>query len=162
MAGKTPMLFGWMGDYWGTARTADVTSKYGQPAGWPWVVPGGWISCWGHVADSHTDNPGAAWEYMKWVASHDVQGAMADGSGQGSWFTANMQDQVAKGYTAAGVADGISAPGATWPAFIPEWAQIENGVIAVEVPKLISGVYTAEQLVDALVAGIKKAIEGHK
>jgi maltose-binding protein MalE len=162
MAGKTPMLFGWMGDYWGTARTADVTAKFGQPAGWPWVVPGGWISCWGLVADSHTDNPGAAWEFMKWNASAGTQAAMADGSGQGSWFVSEAQDQVAKGYTAAGIPDGINAPGATWPAFIPEWAQIENGVIVVEADKLVSGQYTPEQLVDALVAGIKKAIEGHK
>jgi maltose-binding protein MalE len=159
LAGKTPMIFGWMGDYWGMARASDVTSKYGQPAGWPWVVPGGWASCWGLLADAATDKPGAAWEFIKWNASKDVQGAMADGSGQGSWFKLWNQDQVAKGWTAAGVADGLEAPGSTFPAFIPEWAQIENGVIVVEVPKLVSFEYTPTQLVDALVAGIKKAIK---
>jgi multiple sugar transport system substrate-binding protein len=162
ISGKTFSIFGWMGDYWGMDRSADVTAKYGQPVAWPWVVPGGWISCWGHIADSHTDHPGAAWEFMKWVASHDVQAAMADGSGQGSWFIADAQEQVAKGYTAAGVPDGINAPGATWPAFIPEQAQIENGTILPEVAKLVSGDYTPTQLVDALVAGIQKAIQGHK
>jgi len=85
--GHAAMAWGWLSDYWGYMQTPKIKEKIGEVGTFHWPSPapdpeGGYASYWGIGIARDSRHPGAAWEFIKYLLSEDLQFAMAKEGGQ--------------------------------------------------------------------------------
>jgi multiple sugar transport system substrate-binding protein len=125
--GQIAMSQWWWGDYWtnpdftlaGPVKSAPFPRNEG-------VENCGWGSWWTFGIYKSSPNPEAAWEFLKWVISEEMQSAMSEGSGQASPFTAYTQKFAENGWVAPALLEELSR--ASYPASVPENVQVHETI----------------------------------
>jgi multiple sugar transport system substrate-binding protein len=114
-AGKAAMCVSWLHDFWGTAQLDETKAKIGETG--TFVFPsdtdmkGGYIGYWGWGISKDSKNPDAAWEFVKWFNSEEMQKAMLSDKGAASFLsaqTAVSEWGVENGYIAPATAEAAT------------------------------------------------------
>jgi multiple sugar transport system substrate-binding protein len=104
IGGHAAMSFGWWGDFWDRLITPEIISDIGESGSFifPTLDPknGLPISTWGVGISQDSDNPEAAWEFIKFMISREIQLAMSAESGQGSPVKEFNEEAISEGWVA--------------------------------------------------------------
>lgn len=88
IGGHAAMSFGWWGDFYDRITSPEIIADIGESGSvvLPIVDPkaGIHISMWGYGIPKDSKNPEAAWEFIKWIITKDIQLTLSKDSGQAS------------------------------------------------------------------------------
>lgn len=156
-AGLDAMFQGWVGDFWDKLNSTEVIERIGETG--TFVLPGGkgpWVSNWGYAITKGCKDPEAAWEFIKFAVSKDVQLAQSALSGQNSPNIEFNKIEAERGYVppasseALAMAGHYPVDGATVKIF---------EAYATYLPRMLLGEITPEETYDTLAQEIRKTYQ---
>lgn len=160
IGGRTAMSFGWWGDFYPRLAQPEVVSAIGESGSF--VLPtqnsanGLPISTWGLGITKDAKNPEAAWEFIKFLLSEEVQLALSSKVGQGSPDIAYNEAAIARGWVGEAMSNELkrgSMPIRTQKGWdiLNLYFQNASGVY--------SGEMTSEEFVDKIIRETEKTLK---
>jgi len=87
IGGHAAMSFGWWGDFWDRVVSSEIIADIGETGSVPFPTiekgTGGFNALWAYGIPKMSDNPEAAWEFLKFLISEEVCFSMIKNSGTG-------------------------------------------------------------------------------
>lgn len=156
-AGKAAMAQWWWGDYWmnpdfniaGTGKSIPFPRKEG-------VTNCGWGSWWTMGIYKSSKNPEAAWEFIKWITSPDIQNAMSEATGQASPTISIAQEQASKGWIAPALLEELSR--ASYPPSVIENTEVLDK-IRTHLGEVLTNAVTPEEAMEAISKDIESIVK---
>lgn len=162
VGGHAAMSFGWYGDYEDRLKSPEIIADIGEVGNCQFPIPnpekgGLYMVTWGWGIHKDCKNPDAAWEFIKWTISRDIQLAQAREAGTASPIMHLNKEAAAKGWIA------MSNLKECERGYLPRdrstrgWDIIE--LYWTQTGAYLAGDLTPEEYVDALIEGTEKIME---
>lgn len=152
--GKIAMSHFWWGDYWPSAeiKIPGPVGSFALPH-LPGVERYGWGSWWTLGIFKTCRHPEAAFEYLRWVTSEEIQYAMSEYSGQASPSKNYTEYGAKKGWVAPALLEELKKASYPWQN-IYSWQMME--LYRTHLQEMLSGAITPEEMVDRIAKGLQE------
>ena len=160
--GAAAMGLGWWSDWMNEMKAPAVVDRIGETGTFN-IFPvddktGGWLAWSNWLIVSTTENPEAAWEFLKWACSEEIQMEVSQRFGYAGPVPAWNNKGAEKGWIPTALPGALAAAKPPIPIPIPETPSIMNGVYSIG-HALLANALTPEQAVDQIVEYVEKKLK---